>query len=673
MNDLGTIVPDVINNATAGSNLNFTAGTVSEDLTVTKSLTFSGINAGEGQMNETVPPTELTTFTGVITINAPNSNVVFDGVDFTGDALIIVEAANSVTLKNSRVHDINSRASVNFIETSGNASVRVIIENNYITNNTSINNFLNLKAPVGTSSVISKNNFATDACVGRAVAIFRTAPNAIIGINGNIFDTLTVLLSTQGSGSATIAMNDNTVNMAGLTADERELMLAQPDGNNTTTFKNIKVLVNRSTLPTDKVVIGYCRTSDPQLTQADMPKVTIDGVVQTSIPLTYEGGTPTYPVEIAGVGFDNLEDAYAAAVNGDVIVLNENITATAQFTMGKDITLQGDGTVTLTGIAGSPVITIPSGQKVKLDNVSLVGSNDGLHIMNGTSGSNTEVTIENSLNITNNGVTIEAAGTGSTPTLAFAKLILDNATISRSDEAADKPVILINDFYYGAFTQDFITNTGSTALVGTPMDSKYYMYTNPSLVPVVAIRPEGDGNGVNNFDYAQAYQDAGITANVSGTNVTITVDEATLTGKTLTELAPILAGGVDAAYGPSVGLIFATPENAKYARLYVDGASVEPSFTVDDTNISTGTPGGSYDALYPNIPVSGGTSFPVSGNSFAGSLLRYALLASDWQVSGGNLDSYTFRTDSTTWTVGFYDETGSLVSQSDITIQFNVQ
>ena len=41
-----------------------------------------------------------TVFTKPVVINAPEKDVVFNGVDFTKDALIKITAAKSVTIKN---------------------------------------------------------------------------------------------------------------------------------------------------------------------------------------------------------------------------------------------------------------------------------------------------------------------------------------------------------------------------------------------------------------------------------------------------------------------------------------------------------------------------------------------------------------------------------------------
>ena len=243
-----------------------------------------------------------TAFTKPVTINAPEKAVVFDGCDFTQDALIKIIAADSVSFKNCRFFGLNAAAKKSYlILTDTNSEVKLVVDSCFFGDSPkndvgSIYNLIELSGKLKTGSSISNNYFTKGCCTHNEINVYNVADEAVIGINFNEaeYSGNLVRIGLKGAPKCTINMVGNSYDETDHSenGDWAGLLLIQPYGKATTSMNDVVInlddTVNKSDI--DRILYLYAGGSDTHFNaETNYPQVFINGEKQTDLYLA--GGT----------------------------------------------------------------------------------------------------------------------------------------------------------------------------------------------------------------------------------------------------------------------------------------------------------------------------------------------------------------------------------------------
>lgn len=249
-----------------------------------------------------------------ITVNASNGIVIFDGIDFTGEALISLNDAKEVYFKNCRFYKLTpSTKKTMAINSKPSVEMKLVVEKCFFGENPNVGTNAvyhilegNIKAADGSS--FSENYFVKGCNTHNAINFYDVVDGATIGINKNVFEYSgsAVRLGIKGAAKATFLMNGNKY----LTTDPSEggdwagFLTIQPYGKSTTSWNDVTIKLsnteNKSGMK--QLVVFFANSSDTHFDRTkNFPKLYVDGVLQGPDDVHYASGTV-------------LEDAAAAPV-----------------------------------------------------------------------------------------------------------------------------------------------------------------------------------------------------------------------------------------------------------------------------------------------------------------------------------------------------------------------
>lgn len=226
-----------------------------------------------------------TVFTKPVVINAPEKDVIFNGCDFTKEALISIQSAKSVTFKNCRFYGLTSTAAKAYlINLNKEAEVKLVIEKCFFgTNEKALYNLLELTGYLMDGSRISSNYFAKDCCSHIQVAIYNVKDDATVFVTNNVMSSYRIGL--MGSPKCTI--NIENIDYQVVYEDEwTSLGLIQPYGGKTVSFNDMVLNIKniKPSNPVEKTIYIYASGKDTKFNwQTNYPKVYIDGVLQEEL------------------------------------------------------------------------------------------------------------------------------------------------------------------------------------------------------------------------------------------------------------------------------------------------------------------------------------------------------------------------------------------------------
>lgn len=234
-----------------------------------------------------------------ITVNGAGKKVIFDGMDFTGDALIVLTDATEVKFFNCRFYKLNpTSADTAVMETGASKEIKIVVENCFFGENPDvteniITRVLDGKVKIADGSSFSKNYFTTGCNNGDTLSFLDIVESATIQIVSNYFEYsgAAIRLGFKGSPTATVKISNNIYFNTDLTdgGDKGCLVKFQPDTSNTTTFNNVTVEMNRNInkTPVPHMVILHAEGSDTKFNKStNYPVVMMDGVKLTDIHAT---------------------------------------------------------------------------------------------------------------------------------------------------------------------------------------------------------------------------------------------------------------------------------------------------------------------------------------------------------------------------------------------------
>lgn len=239
-----------------------------------------------------------------ITVNASNGIVIFDGIDFTGEALISLNDAKEVYFKNCRFYKLTPNTKKTMaINSKSSIEMKLVVEKCFFGENPSVGTNAvyhilegNIKAADGSS--FSENYFVKGCNTHNAINFYDVVDGATIGINKNVFEYSgsAVRLGIKGAAKATFLMNGNTY----LTTDPSDggdwagFLTIQPYGKSTTSWNDVTIKLSNTENKSGvkQLVVFFANSSDTHFDRTkNFPKLYVDGVLQGPDDVHYASGT----------------------------------------------------------------------------------------------------------------------------------------------------------------------------------------------------------------------------------------------------------------------------------------------------------------------------------------------------------------------------------------------
>ena len=243
-----------------------------------------------------------TIFTKPVVVNAPEKDVVFDGCDFTAEALVQITAARSLTIKNCRFYGLIPNKSKSYgITMDKAAKMKLIIENCFFGDNADdeknkLYNLLELTGSLMDGSSISKNYFTKGCCTHNQINIYQVDQDAAVNVNNNIamYSANMCRIGLMGEPKCVINMVGNAYYETDPSDgyDYAGLVLIQPYGKQTMSLNGLELHVDKTKNGTsiDQIIYLYAGGSDtPFNRKTNYPVVYVDGELIVDVPLA--GGT----------------------------------------------------------------------------------------------------------------------------------------------------------------------------------------------------------------------------------------------------------------------------------------------------------------------------------------------------------------------------------------------
>lgn len=235
-----------------------------------------------------------TKFTEKVVVNAPGSDVVFDGCDFTGNAYIEVTAAKSVSLRNCRIYRLASQTSGNnyFMTFAKDIECKLVVERCFFGNNPmdegTLYNLIEGNLTVADGSSVSNNYFTMDCASHNDINFYAAAEGAAVKINDNVFEDGMgpVRLGMRYEPTCTFDISNNKILSLSGYPEYEGVVCVQPFAKQTTSFANCTITMNKNEHPANRYIYGYSGANDTMLDETTAPTVYIDGV-KTDLEITH--------------------------------------------------------------------------------------------------------------------------------------------------------------------------------------------------------------------------------------------------------------------------------------------------------------------------------------------------------------------------------------------------
>ena len=233
-----------------------------------------------------------TKITKKIVINSPDGHVVFDGLDFTEDATIEIEAAASVTFRNCRFYNIMLDTTkelplIGNLHQNANANgYKLVIENCYF-GKTGTYNMINVGQMLFDGSAFNNNYCTNDCSNDDRFAFYMTENGATYDFNGNHFENYShnnIQCSFHGDAEVTININENHIGIPAdnIEQENRGLVRFRPHPKKTTSFAHVKINADNNEFEGETDRIAFCQmksVNDLLLTEENVPIYNLNGVV----------------------------------------------------------------------------------------------------------------------------------------------------------------------------------------------------------------------------------------------------------------------------------------------------------------------------------------------------------------------------------------------------------
>lgn len=259
------------------------------NIVVPKNITLLGAKAGTDVVSAgravEADPADETIIVQPVTLN---DGARLDGV--TLKSRPIIGDVKEVTIENSRLVNITVSPTGDNLQKAvigmnqWNTPAKINIDGNYFGKGTNVYNVFELNVPLKNGSSISNNYFNVDAGSHNVINIYAVDDNSNITIEGNHFDKAAngIRLGPKGTPNnvnVMISNNDYNATDSGAYAG---LLLIQPYVTATIDMSGVRVDLNNTINNSGEPQLWYyyAGAGDAQLTNAEKPKVYINGNLQ---------------------------------------------------------------------------------------------------------------------------------------------------------------------------------------------------------------------------------------------------------------------------------------------------------------------------------------------------------------------------------------------------------
>ena len=288
-----TGIADAIAASEEGQEIALVEGTYAGTLTINKACTIVGPNDVSQNPGSLMDAETINTRGGAVIaeelkIDAADQKVEIRGVTFADNCRITLENAREVSIKNCRFVNIastGSGAGEMPVMLKGENPTKVTITGcMFGAKNTSTSatckNVIEVYTPLKTGSEISNNYVADENARNNGFCIYEVDDGAIVNIRNNFFENAHngIRVGTKGNANCTIIVEGNHYVKAGEVPYEGLLMF-QPYGNQTESFENVTVRMNRNIGPEydHQIWYLYYGGTDTVITEDKYPTVYLDG------------------------------------------------------------------------------------------------------------------------------------------------------------------------------------------------------------------------------------------------------------------------------------------------------------------------------------------------------------------------------------------------------------
>lgn len=245
-----------------------------------------------------------TLFTKAVTINAAGKDVVFDGIDFTEEALVTITGAQSVKITNCRIYNLKpNKEKANFMLLSGN-NVKLMVDHCFFGGNQVIEtvegegkgqttkvqqiyNLFELNGTLANGSYCAENYVQLGeggCCSHNFFNIYGAEAEATISVSGNemIMDGTSygdfMRIGVKGAVKCTINVQNNVIK-CNKAPYYKNATIIQPYNTQTTSFKDMTVNYKDNVFPAGMIypVQMYNGKRDTQITEELAPTIYIEG------------------------------------------------------------------------------------------------------------------------------------------------------------------------------------------------------------------------------------------------------------------------------------------------------------------------------------------------------------------------------------------------------------
>ena len=273
---------------------------------------------------------EVTKIVEKLTINAPGKNVTIDGIDFTGNGMIEVVAAKSVTVKNCRIYDLASDAVIQYwLSAASGNETKVTLKNCFLGNNgsTETGKFRTAELnKLADGSSISENYFKVDSFADHGMAIKGIANGGTFKFNENEFEGFNPYqVALSGAPTGNFQFNDNKLLGEEVTDPKESGLVEIAIDANAEDLSGITIEADNleTAAELDYPIFGTV-TDDATVTKEQVPTINMDGEDTGATYWNEEGEAsdignpdkdPTHVAKIGDTWYATLQEAIDAAPN----------------------------------------------------------------------------------------------------------------------------------------------------------------------------------------------------------------------------------------------------------------------------------------------------------------------------------------------------------------------
>ena len=286
----GSSIQFALDNATADS-VYFSAGKFEEPMTINKTINISGAKAGVGLAYRNKETLEgETIIDGKIDV-AAGTSVSLDGVALTGNALVSLVDAGTVSMKNCIITNLTADdgGKCVFVASSATEPTKLTINGCYFGNNSTADekgfkNTLELGCKLADGSYFSNNYFADKCSRNNDICIYDVEDGAVITVAHNTWEKSAngIRVGTKFDANCIINIKSNTYYATDDTEEWAGLLLVQPYGAATTNMSGVTINISNTTKPEkpEQLFYLYSAGSDMPFTKETLPTIMVDGVEQ---------------------------------------------------------------------------------------------------------------------------------------------------------------------------------------------------------------------------------------------------------------------------------------------------------------------------------------------------------------------------------------------------------